>query len=301
MAVVSWPATSRVRSSSRISASLIGLPSSWRAWSISERTSSRSARSSAARRSPISRAISSSTRSHPAPEGGDRLDAVGADQQHRQQQPRVGRQVEEVAQGLAQRLHPGAVVDAEDGLDDDLQRDRLHPRPQLVGDAGGPAVDLARGDLGHLLAVGLHPLAVEGRQQQLALAHVRLLVEDEDAVVAEDRAQDLVALAGVEDLRVAGEDLFHQLRVGEHDPVALVGDLDREHRAEPRPALLEEPLRLARPDRGLQRPRHPRPRRQSLHRTEPAGRCPHFRRRLHVTRPYAPAFAPVCDIRTQAS
>ena len=81
-----------------------------------------------------------------------------------------------------------------------------------------PALDLARGDLGHHLAVALHALAVEGRQQQLALADVRLLVEDEDRVLAEDRAQDLVALAGVEDVRVAGEDLLDVLRVGDASP-----------------------------------------------------------------------------------
>jgi hypothetical protein len=39
---------------------------------------------------------------------------------------------------------------------------------------------------------------VEGRQQQLALAHVPLLVEDEEGVAAEQRGEDFVALAGVE-------------------------------------------------------------------------------------------------------
>ena len=61
---------------------------------------------------------------------------------------------------------------------------------QLVRGAGGPALDLAGGDRAHRLAVSLHALAVEWRQQQPALAEVRLLVEDEDRVVAEDRAQD---------------------------------------------------------------------------------------------------------------
>ena len=230
VAVVSWPATSRVSSSSRISASLIGLPSSWRAATSIERMSSRSARSSATRRSAISRWISSSTRSTRRRKAGMRRIRFGPSEDHRQQQARVGGEVEEVAQRRAQRVHALAVVDAEDGLEDDLERDRLHPRAQLVGGAGGPALDLAGGDLGHLLAVALHALAVEGRQQQPALADVRLLVEHQDRVVAEDRAQDLVALAGVEDLRVAGEDLLDQLRVGDHHPGALVGDPQREHR-----------------------------------------------------------------------
>ena len=118
-------------------------------------------------------------------------------------------------------LHPLPAVDAEDRLEDDLERHRLHPRPQLVGGAERPALDLAGGDLGHLLLVALHALAVEGRQQQLALADVGLLVEDEDRVLAEDRAQDLVALAGVEDPRVAGEDLLDVLGVGDASPRCL--------------------------------------------------------------------------------
>ena len=148
---------------------------------------------------------------------------------------------------------PLPLADAEDGAQDDLQRDRLHPRPQLVRGADRPALDLARGDLGHRLAVGLHPLAVEGRQQQLALAHVGLLVEDEDRVLAEDRREDLVALAGVEDARVAGEDLLDRLGVGEHHPGPLVGDLQREHVAVAGLAGEQHPPRLPRPDRRLDR------------------------------------------------
>ena len=69
--------------------------------------------------------------------------------------------------------------------------------------AARPALDLALGHLAHELAVALHPLAVERRQHQLALAHVRALVEQQHRVVADQRQQDHVALAGVEDLRVA--------------------------------------------------------------------------------------------------
>ena len=62
VAVVSWPATSSVTSSSRSSASVIGEPSSsWRAPSSIESTSSRSATSGAARRRAISSAITASS------------------------------------------------------------------------------------------------------------------------------------------------------------------------------------------------------------------------------------------------
>ena len=74
-------------------------------------------------------------------------------------------------------------------------------------------------DLGHQLAVALHPLAVERRQQQLALGHVRLLVEQQHRVRAEHRPEDPVGLAGVQEPRVAGEDLLDVLGVGEQDPV----------------------------------------------------------------------------------
>ena len=83
------------------------------------------------------------------------------------------------------------------------------------GLADRPALHLRQGDLAHQLPVGLDPLAVEGRQQQLALAHVRLVVEGEDRVRADGRLEDgRVRLAGVHLGGRAGEDLFDQLRGG---------------------------------------------------------------------------------------
>ena len=221
----------------------------------------------------------------PPAEGPSRRTRCGPDQEHRQEEPWVGGEVEEVAQRVAQLGQPLALADAEDGAQDDLQRDRLHPRAQLVGGPRWPALDLACGDLGHRLPVALHPLAVEGRQQQATLAHVRLLVEDEDRVAAEDRGEDLVSLAGVEDARVAGEDLLDRLGVGEHHPGALVGDLQREHVAVAVLAGEQHPPRLARPDRGLHRAGQWRARRKaSLGRSSgrPRSRC---RRCLHSPPP----------------
>jgi endonuclease/exonuclease/phosphatase family metal-dependent hydrolase len=200
-----------------------------------------------------------------APEGRDRADPVRAERQHRPEEAGVGGEVEEAAERRAQPLEAGAAVDAEDRLDDDLERDRLHPRAQPVRGAGRPALDLAGGDRLHLLAVALHALAVERRQQQPALADVALLVEHEDRVLAEQRPQDLVALARVEDPGVAGEDLLDHLGLGDDHPVLLVGDLQGEGRAEPGAALLEHPLRSPRPDRRLHHPVHPRAPRQTPH------------------------------------
>ncbi len=236
-----------------------------------------------------------------AAEGREAADLLRAGEDDRQQRAGVGGEVEEVAQGRPQRIHPRLLADAEDGREDDLQGDRLHPRAQLVGGAGGPAVDLLGGDRRHRLAVALHALAVERRQQQLALAQMGLLVEDEDRVLAEDRAQDLVALAGVEDLRVAGEDLLDQGRVGDHHPVPLTGDPDREHLAEAGTALLQHPLRPARPDRGLQGPRHPRSGRKPAPRSgrrRYRDRCGH---RLHsLASTVALLYTVQCDIGPRA-
>ena len=82
---------------------------------------------------------------------------------------------------------------------------------------------MALGDLAHRLAVGAHPLAVERRQHQPALAHVLGAVEQQHRAGAEDRRQDDVALAGVEQVGVAGEDRLDRLGIGGDDDRPLVG------------------------------------------------------------------------------
>ena len=83
---------------------------------------------------------------------------------------------------------------------------------------GSPTGQLSISRAGHLddqLAVALDPLAVEGRQQQLALAHVRAVVEGQDRVRPERRLEHgRVRLAGVEDGGVAGEERFDQAPAG---------------------------------------------------------------------------------------
>jgi hypothetical protein len=67
-----------------------------------------------------------------------------------------------------------------------LELERLAARP-----CRHPPLGLARDEL----AVALHPLTVEGRQHQLALAQVGCAVEQQDGVRAED---------GLEEVRAAG-------------------------------------------------------------------------------------------------
>ena len=101
----------------------------------------------------------------------------------------------------------GALVEAEDRAQDDLERQRLQARVQLDRLAGRPARELALGELLHQAGQALHAVAVEGGQQELALLHVRALVEQDHRVRADDRLEQPRALAGVQDVRRGGEDL----------------------------------------------------------------------------------------------
>ena len=76
------------------------------------------------------------------------------------------------AQLVLWRCALGPALDAEDPAHDHVERDRLHPRGKRERCAHGPAVDLALGCVGDHLRVAIDRLAVERRQQQLALAHV---------------------------------------------------------------------------------------------------------------------------------
>ncbi|WP_434427442.1 hypothetical protein [Nannocystis pusilla] len=100
-------------------------------------------------------------------------------------------------------LDQRALLDAVDRADDDLERD---PQPEVERVELLPRRD--RGErpprgLGHRVAEGPHALAVEGRQQQLALASVRLAGHQEQRVLAEQRDQSGGA-EGVEQLERPG-------------------------------------------------------------------------------------------------
>ena len=130
-----------------------------------------------------------------------------------------GDQADALAEVVDQRLEAGQpllVVDAEDGAHDHRQGDPLGVGAQREGLADRPGLHLPARRLADQLAVAAHPLAVEGRQQQLALLHVRRVVEGQHRVRAERRLEHgRVGLAGVELLGRAGEDRFDQGRVGD--------------------------------------------------------------------------------------
>jgi hypothetical protein len=147
---------------------------------------------------------------------------------------------------------------AEDRAHDHLERDPLHRRPHCVRLAERPALDLGSRHVRHRPLVAAHAPAVERGQHQLALRHVGGLVEQQHRVVAEHREQHHVCLAGVEQARVAGEDLPDRVGMGEEDPDPLVGDAQCEHVAVAAPAVLEHRAGAEDPAERLQRARRAR-------------------------------------------
>jgi hypothetical protein len=124
-----------------------------------------------------------------------------------------------------------------------LQREGLVQRPGL---------DVAAGDVGHQRAVGLHALAVEGGQHELALAQVRGPVEQEHGVVAEDaREHGRVGLAGAQHVRIGGEGRLDVGRVAEEHDVADLVEADGEDVAVVAPAAAHERVGADDPAGGL--------------------------------------------------
>ena len=142
---------------------------------------------------------------------------------------RVAAPLEHVTEDRHQPRPPALVLHPEDRAHDHLERDALGGVAHRIGLAQGPALDLVARRLGHGLLVAAHALAMEGRKHQLALAHVRGVVEQQHGVVAQQRKKDPVCLAGVQEARVAGEDLLDRVGMGQEHPCALVGDLHGEH------------------------------------------------------------------------
>ena len=185
--------------------------------------------------------------------------AVEAEGHAHHELPAVGAPVHELAQRRAAAVEPVGILDAEDGAHDHLERDRLRVRHRRHALADRPARELLLGRFRHEVAVALHPLAVERRQHELALAHVRGTVEQQHGAAADDRPQDRIALARVQHVGAALEDLLDALRVGDHHPRPLVGEVDREDVAVPVAALAHEGAGPDDPPQRLPRHRRPRP------------------------------------------
>jgi len=132
------------------------------------------------------------------------------------------------------------LLDAEDGAEDDVERDPLGVRVE----SEGPAHREARHSLlryrDHRTGVGEHALAVEGRHQEPALAQVLAAVEEQHRARAEERLERRVGLAGAEHLRIPREDLPHGVRVDDVDLGAEEDRIDREDIAVVAVAVVEE-------------------------------------------------------------
>ena len=131
-------------------------------------------------------------------------------------------------------------VEPEDGAQDDLHRQPLHPGVQLELGRPVPGANLG---LGHTLdqpSEPFHALAMERGQHQLALLHVDAAVEQDHGVVADDRLQHPRPLTRAQDVGRRGEHLLDLLRLGDHHERRRERELQRKALAVARPAALEE-------------------------------------------------------------
>ena len=165
---------------------------------------------------------------HPEAAPGAVSPEVAHHERHRQdlrQRPdRAKRRFDHGAQ--PRRLAPvgGAEHDPQDHFEGQL----AHPVKRHH--APVPGAQLAARELGDHRRERAHPLAVERALQQPSLADVLGSVEQQDRVLARERAQELPALAGRRDRRIEPEDLAHRVGVGEqhHRLLGPVGaDRDR--------------------------------------------------------------------------
>ena len=125
--------------------------------------------------------------------------------------------------------------------------------------AGGPAIDLALGYLPHP-APRRPPSGAPWKGGSISLRWV--MCAEPSSVSTElcptQRAENGVALAGAEHVRVAREHLLDHVRVADHDPGALLGQLHGPHVAGLGLGALEEGHRADSPAQRLERHRHPR-------------------------------------------
>jgi hypothetical protein len=159
--------------------------------------------------------------------------------------------IEHALESVPQAVEALALLEAEDGPNDHVEGYGLHAGPDREGLPSRPALELPLGGLDDQLAVGLHPLAVEGGEHQLAMAHVRMLVEQKHGVRAHQRLEQHPPLAGVHQLGARLVDLLDQLGVGDEDHRPVDAEADREDVAVALPALAHERRGPERPAQGL--------------------------------------------------
>jgi hypothetical protein len=180
--------------------------------------------------------VADELRERPDPFGGLGDAPVGP---RRHQADRLVAEGEHRLQPLAQGVEAGPRLDAEDGAEDDLQRQLLHPRVEGHRHAARQRRHLFGGNLGHQAGEALHPLAMEGGQDQLALLHVSAFVEQDHRVGPDDRLQHTSALSRLQHVRRCGEDFLHLVRVAQHHERRRQREADGEAPAVARAAALE--------------------------------------------------------------
>ena len=132
----------------------------------------------------------------------------------RQKRERVVAVGEELREAVAKGLEPRAGLEAEDRLEDDLERERLKARVKLHL-AVVPPLDLVRGHAGDEVGQALHALAVERGQHQLSLRHVRVAVEEEDRGGADEGQKHARPDARHQHVGRRGEDLLDLLGISD--------------------------------------------------------------------------------------
>ena len=145
----------------------------------------------------------------------------------------------EPGEALAHRVESLARVEPEDGAQDDLHRQPLHPRVQLELRGPVPGRDLGVGNPLDQAGEPLHALAVERGEHQLALLHVGAAVEQDHRVVADDRLQDAGALARSQHVRRSREHLLDLVRLRDHHERRREREPQREALAVAGPVALE--------------------------------------------------------------
>jgi hypothetical protein len=158
----------------------------------------------------------------------DRADAAEHAGRRREQRERALAVREDPRQQVAELIERSAPLEPEHGTQDDLQRQALQARVQLDHGAPRPGGDLALGQLAHQAGEGLHALAVERGQQQLALLQVWFLVEQDHRVGPDHRFQDASALARVQHVGWRHEDLLDLVGIGDHHDRGKAEQANRE-------------------------------------------------------------------------
>ena len=115
----------------------------------------------------------------------------------------------------------------------------VSPRRTVVRvDRPVPGGDVGDGELADTRLVGAHGVTVERRQLQAAAREVLRRLEQQQRAIAEERAQDVVAVALGQ--RVAGEQALDRGAVGRDDARRHARQAERPGAAEARAVLGEE-------------------------------------------------------------